>query len=385
MGGSTRQTQTTTSQSEKRPWAPTIPLLHDIIGKAGALAGNTGLSDVERNALDALARNAQAGNPYAGRIGMLADELFGGGRDRSGLVESAYRDYGSALAPFARGEYVNPASNPALRGYLDVISGDVSNRVNSLFAGAGRDLSGAHQGAIARGIAEGTAPVLAGQYNADVNRQLGAINSLYGAGNTTAGLLSGLDQTALGNRQAGVNVAGAAMQAANDPLTRLLAIEQQRRGIPQQNLGMLANLLVPLAQLGGTQNSQGVNTSETTEPLFKQITEGLGKLGGLGNLAKLAPLFSDERVKRDIRPVGMLNDGLPLYRFRYAGDPAVRVGLMAQDVEQVDPGAVHNVGGIKAVDYDRATRRAATVPLPLSRSNSRTRVTRVTTRGARKR
>jgi len=80
---------------------------------------------------------------------------------------------------------------------------------------------------------------------------------------------------------------------------------------------------------------------------------------------------SDARIKRDVRPVGMLNDGLPLYRFRYAGDPAARVGLMAQDVEQVDPGAVHNVGGIKAVDYDRVTQRAAAIRSPSPRSKSK--------------
>jgi len=35
----------------------------------------------------------------------------------------------------------------------------------------------------------------------------------------------------------------------------------------------------PLAQLGGTQSSQGTSTAETTEPLLKQLTEALANVG----------------------------------------------------------------------------------------------------------
>ena len=71
------------------------------------------------------------------------------------------------------------------------ITSDISNQVNSEFAGAGRDLSGLNQQTLARGLSQGLAAPLLGQYNTDVQNQLAAANSLYGAGNTTAGALTG--------------------------------------------------------------------------------------------------------------------------------------------------------------------------------------------------
>ncbi len=41
---------------------------------------------------------------------------------------------------------------------------------------------------LARGIAQGEAPVLANEYDTARGQQINAINSLYGAGNTTGGI-----------------------------------------------------------------------------------------------------------------------------------------------------------------------------------------------------
>lgn len=70
-------------------------------------------------------------------------------------------------------------------------------------------------------------------------------------------------------------------------------------------------------------------------------------------------MFSDERLKEDIEPVGELTDGQPVYKYRYIGSPIFQIGLMAQDVEKTNPDAVHEVGGFRAVDYNKATGRAA--------------------------
>src|SRR5262249_25958363 len=128
MGGST--TKTTTQSSQTQPWAPAQPLLGGILGQLGGALGSAALSADESAALSGLEANARAGNPYAPAIGALAGDLLAGGPDRSGLVGDAYRTYQAALTPFARGDYLNPASNPALQGYLGTIADDVSNRVN---------------------------------------------------------------------------------------------------------------------------------------------------------------------------------------------------------------------------------------------------------------
>jgi hypothetical protein len=73
----------------------------------------------------------------------------------------------------------------------------------------------------------------------------------------------------------------------------------------------------------------------------------------------LAFLGSDRRMKHDIESVGELNDGQPVYRFKYNGDDKTRMGLMAQDVEKDHPEAVKGLGGVKMVDYKRATDAAA--------------------------
>jgi hypothetical protein len=50
-----------------------------------------------------------------------------------------------------------------------------------------------------------------------------------------------------------------------------------------------------------------------------------------------------------------LANGLELYRFRYKGeDRTVYVGVIAQDVQKIDPSAVSRDGdGYLMVDYDR--------------------------------
>lgn len=90
-------------------------------------------------------------------------------------------------------------------------------------------------------------------------------------------------------------------------------------------------------------------------------TGGLFGLGGtvLGAGLKYGlPLMmagSDVRMKDNIRHVGHTNDGQRLYYFTYKHDPATpHIGLMAQEVEQIRPEAVHEIGGMKYVDYARA-------------------------------
>lgn len=93
-------------------------------------------------------------------------------------------------------------------------------------------------------------------------------------------------------------------------------------------------------------------------------TKGGGTLGGnvasgigsaLGGLA----MFSDVHLKEGIEPVGELYDGTNIYRYRYKGDPMMRIGVMAQEVEKTNPDAVIDIGGYKAVDYGKATQYAS--------------------------
>ncbi len=85
-------------------------------------------------------------------------------------------------------------------------------------------------------------------------------------------------------------------------------------------------------------NAQNASNNATTTDVMSLIAMGL-----------LA--FSDRRLKTDIEPMGMLTNGLPVYRFRYRGSPQVLCGVMADEVEQIRPHAVIEINGYKLVNY----------------------------------
>lgn len=349
MGGESSSTQT--QQSQTAPWAATQPMLQAILGQVGTGLNNTRLTGAETGALDRLSQNAAKGNPYAGQIGGYAQSLLNGGsaNAQAGNVQSNLDAFTNRLQPYASGSMIG--NNPALAAQLAQIQTDVANSVNSQFAAAGRDLSGANQMAYARGVAAGQAPVIAAQYNQDVNSQINAANALYNAGNTTANTLSGMQQNYLANQGQGVTAAQSALDAQNYGANTTLAAEAQRRGIPVQALSLLAQIGVPIAGLG----SQSTGTTTGTQQM-SGAQQFSTLAGGIGSLMKFLP--SDMRLKEDIVAVGTLFDGTPVYRYRYKGAPACHIGLLAQDVERSMPDAVIEINGYKAVDYRAATERS---------------------------
>jgi hypothetical protein len=87
-------------------------------------------------------------------------------------------------------------------------------------------------------------------------------------------------------------------------------------------------------------------------------------LGGISSGIGLLSFLSDARAKENIEEVGTLHDGQPVYRYSYKGMPeGIHIGLLAQNVAQVEPDAVEDFGdtGLLAVNYKRATDRAATM------------------------
>src|SRR5262249_30752528 len=214
MGGTTQQKNTTTAQNQTSAqtqqqqqqsqqqqqqsgatspalarWAGNAGLLNSIYSQLGGIP--TGLTPAETNALNQWGALAGAGNPYAGQIGGVANSLLaGGGPDRTAMVNNAYQQYQATLNPYLGKDYLNPYNTPGFSDALNTVNSDITNQVNGMFAGAGRDLSGLNVQSLARGLSQGEGGLIQNQYNQNVANQLGAANSLYGAGNSTAGLLS---------------------------------------------------------------------------------------------------------------------------------------------------------------------------------------------------
>lgn len=289
MGKGTSETSQTQS-STTNPWDKATPALTGILGQLGVNLGNTGLTGNETGALNTLQTNAGTANRFAPQIGDYAGELLSGGgaTNQAGNVNQNYLDYRANTQPLASNTDYNPYNTPGLKDALSTMTGDITNGVNGQFAAAGRDLSGANSMALGRGLTQGLAPTLVNQFNTNRTAQQGAAGNLYNAGNTNAGLLAGLQQQKLANQGQGIGAASAANDAQNAGANAALQAEAARRGIPVQALGLLAQIGIPIAGLGGQSTGQSQGTQQASgAQQFGQIAGGLGSLfGGLFGRSK---------------------------------------------------------------------------------------------------
>jgi hypothetical protein len=164
-----------------------------------------------------------------------------------------------------------------------------------------------------------------------------------------AGLNAQRQATAAASARAGVqaNKAAAANQLASLGGQQLGAANQAAAaGVgyaqsPVDILAKYASVLYGTPQASTTPNFQGT-----------QSTTGSSNSKGLGfNL-------SDINAKQNIQKIGVLDNGLNLYKYEYKpeyqaeGGYGIQIGVMAQEVEQVIPDAVmQRADGLKAVNY----------------------------------
>jgi hypothetical protein len=120
---------------------------------------------------------------------------------------------------------------------------------------------------------------------------------------------------------------------------------------------------VPEALAGGAAAAEGVAGATAAAEgagLLSSLGTGAAAVGtGIMEALPFLAFLSDERAKRDIKKVGELYDGQPVYRYAYNGDDRTQIGLLAQKVEKDHPEAVGLAGGMKTVDYKKATNDAA--------------------------
>lgn len=269
---------------------------------------------------------------------------------------------GANLRDTLNGKYLDPTSNPqfqaaleaSLRPQRDAFLGEVIPGITSAFVGSGRTASGAHQGVVDRAVtsfnrdqADASAKAGADYFTQARQHQLAA-----------AGLapeIANADYTDL----AAAGQAGAATDAykqaqINEQIARYNYGNNAQKEYISDHLNRL------LAGFPGGATYGGSNTTTVTPQAGGGFGGILGNLlSGLGLGLQAYSIFSDERLKEDVEPVGKLNDGQTIYSYRYKGDPTPRIGLMAQEVAEHAPEAVSiHPSGFLAVDYDAATKRA---------------------------
>ena len=112
-----------------------------------------------------------------------------------------------------------------------------------------------------------------------------------------------------------------------------------------------ASAQVPLniAQMQMQQNMANQQAQAATEAnesgFWEDVLGGVATVGG-------ALLASDVKLKENIKRIGSRN-GHNWYQFTYKGSDKVYEGVMAHEVEKINPEAVVDMGNYKAVDYAR--------------------------------
>jgi hypothetical protein len=279
MGGESKQTQT--QNSTTNPWEAATPALKGILGQVQGNLANTGITGAETGALNSVIANGANTSAFTPQVnGVVSSLLSGGGAtNQAGNVNANYQRYVDQTNPLASNTNYNPYDTPGFREAINTATADITNNTNGSFAAAGRDFSGANSMALGRGLTQGLAPTIAAQYNQNVNNQQGAAGNLYNAGNTNAGILSGLQQQKVANQGAGIQAAGQAGEIANAGANATLQAEAARRGIPVQALGLLAQIGIPIAGLGGQSTGQAQGTQQMSgAQQFGTIANGVGGL-----------------------------------------------------------------------------------------------------------
>jgi len=82
---------------------------------------------------------------------------------------------------------------------------------------------------------------------------------------------------------------------------------------------------------------------------FLGMQMGAGGKAGMG----LGNMFSDRRLKKNIKKISTRPDGLNVYEFDYIWGGGRQVGLMAQEVQGVYPDAVSESDGYLMVNYSK--------------------------------
>lgn len=266
------------------------------------------------------------------------------------------------------GMALDPNTNPALRGTIDAAVRPIYQNLTETelpairgqaavgAAGPSANYGGSRQG-IAEGLAAGRASQAAGDAASKISYQ---------------GYQSGLDAML---KSMGLSPTIAQSQAIPAGVTSAVGDVRQNQAQRVLGAGTAADQFAQWlpyikanAMLGGVGAIPGGSTTSTgTAPqsnLTNQIIGGGAAAGGLlAGAAQIAPYLgfvaaSDMRLKRDIVQIGTLFDGTPIYRYRYAGNNGVHIGVLAQDIEKFAPEAVQDVEGYKFVNIDLATKRA---------------------------
>jgi len=186
--------------------------------------------------------------------------------------------------------------------------------------------------------------------------QMGAIS----AGGNEAQRNVGMD---LNINQQGFNQDLQSTQAQNNIRQQQIAEEMQRRGFslneinaaisgqqvsaPQFQPFSMAGASAPVNYMGAAQQQY-----QGAQDQWQNQNAGLGNILGAAGQVGSAFMFSDRRLKADVKRIGTHTLGFGIYLMRYIGETRMRVGVIAQEVQRYRPDLVRDGGGgVLQVNY----------------------------------
>ena len=294
----------------------------------------------------------------------------------SGILNQGY---GQALGAFQQQQGVKlgaDQANRAAQQYGQQASAALGQQQYGQNLGAGQNLANIGNTLYGQNLGQGQALAGLGQQQyaqglGAAQAQAGLVGQNYQMGAQQAGmqqqaangLFSQGAQNAAFQGQAGQNLFNMNQQAGMN--TGNLALQSQQALLQGNQAALAGGQLMQQTQQAQDQAQYNQFLQQQGYPFqvaqyLANIAEGTGALSGSTTTSTQPASFfgSDRRLKEDIQKIGKADDGLPIYKFRYKNDPEglPRIGFMADEVEKKNPDAVREMGGYKAVDYDRATR-----------------------------
>jgi hypothetical protein len=278
-----------------------------------------------------------------------------GGNDSAfAKANELFEKQGRGVLGLDRAAYTNPFIDQVENKALSALD---KSRIQSLMSNADKAVSskafGGSRSAIVDALTNSESAEKAGVLSAGLRKEgfdqaTGAMRSdLAGFGSGAQGILGTAEMS---NAQRLKDFSGLLGIGQQEQSQAQRLLDDSKGRFDEAKNSDLEKLNIKLSALGMSPYGKSENTQKTTSggssgTDFAQM--------GLGILSLLFGL-SDKTEKTDIRRVGKHKEtGIPLYSFRYKGDPKRYpkvVGPMAQDVKKVFPKSVVDVGGKLAVD-----------------------------------
>ena len=230
------------------------------------------------------------------------------------------------------------ASDEAYNANYKPILNEVTANLGNSFSGmgsAGRSNSRGQfaQAVLSQNLADNAGKQLMGVRNDARNQYLNEAQSLFNPAMSVQQQLQGINTNKANlQTQMGQNLANTRIGAASN----IAQVQQQNAQMQQQNAQM--------------QQQKEMNDAQMAAQRKAQSKSGVGSAIG-GGLA-LASAFSDSRLKENIKPIGKLPNGVPIYSYKIKGTDLPQIGVIAQEAQLYRPNAVHlDPSGYLKVNY----------------------------------